>query len=210
MARVFNVSFHKCGTTSMHKALEILGFRSYHWEKPLKLMQRHLDGTIEKEPLFQGDNTAFNDLPIALMYRELHRIFPDGKFIFVRRDRESWVESLRQHLLRSWPVPYPLHTLAYGYPLTASNFDEAVCLRVYDRLCSDILEFFDGSPNFLPLELKDLSWKSLCPFLAKPEPDQAFPWENNWWPIEPSESPQILRRLLASGFRRIRGAKTAI
>ena len=178
MPRVFNVSHHKCGTTSVHRALEILGFQSHHWEKPIELMHRHLEGTIEEEPFFQPDNTAFNDLPITLMYRELYRIFPEDKFIFVRRDRESWVESLRQHLLRYWPVPLSVHTLVYGYPLKASNFDEAVCLRVYDRLCGDILEFFDEKPNFLLIEFKDLSWKSLCPFLGMPEPDQPFPWQN--------------------------------
>lgn len=142
MTRVFNVSHHRCATTSMFKALEILGFKSYHWEHTSLLLQHHLDGTVQDAGILKLDNTAFSDLPITLMYRELYRIFPSDKFLFVRRDRASWIASLRRHIMTHWPTPLAMHTLVYGYPLKASNFDEEVCLRAYDRLCNDILCFF--------------------------------------------------------------------
>lgn len=176
--RVFNVSHHKCGTTSVHRALEILGFNSYHWFNPDELLDIHLKGTAGSHPMFLDENAAFNDLPITLMYRELYEAFPDGKFLFVRRDSESWIASLQRHFNTWWADVLPMHTLVYGYPIRASNFDPDICLRVYDRICQDILEFFHGNPNFHLIEMKDLSWKTLCRAIGRPEPSIPFPWEN--------------------------------
>jgi len=177
--RVFNISHHKCGTTSMFKALEMLGFQSYHWERPIEVMNAFLEGRIESEEMFKTENAAYSDLPITLMYRDLYDLFPKGRFIFVRRERRAWVESLRKHM-QTWPTPLPIHTLVYGYSITGSNFDEHVCLRTYDRICSDIQEFFRGKPNFLLLEFEKLSWQPLCTFLGRPEPEERFPWYNKF------------------------------
>lgn len=177
MSRIFNVSHHKCGTTSVHHALEILGFKSYHWFNPDHLLKVHLEGRVAAEPLFREDNTAWNDLPITLMYRALYEAFPNETFIFVRRDPLRWVESLRRHMI-GWPGPLAVHTWVYGYPMKESNFDARVCLRVYDRICGDILEFFQGKPNFHLIEFQDLSWKTLCKAVGKPEPTDPFPWAN--------------------------------
>jgi len=176
--RVFNISHHKCGTTSMFKALEMLGFQSYHWERPLEILNAFLESRIESEELLRGDNTAYSDLPFTLMYRDLVNLYPDSKFIFVRRERKAWVESLRKHFVMNWPVPLPVHTLVYGYSITSANFDASVCLRAYDRICADILEFFEGKPNFLLLEFENLSWQPLCKFLGRQVPAEPFPWYN--------------------------------
>lgn len=178
MTRVFNISHHKCGTTSVHRALEILGFRSFHWFNPDHLLKIHLEGRVASDPLIREDNTAWNDLPITLMYRTLYEAFPEETFVFVRRDPASWISSLLRHITTSWPEPLAVHTLVYGYPIKASNFDFRVCLRAYERICQDILEFFQGKPNFHLIELRDLSWKTLCQAVGKPEPAVPFPWMN--------------------------------
>lgn len=178
MSRVFNVSHHKCGTTSVHHALETLGFKSHHWFYPEKLLRAHLDGKVVSEPMLQSDNTAWNDLPITIMYRSLYEAFPKETFLFVRRERSSWADSIRRHITGTWPVPLEVHTLVYGYPIKADNFDLNVCLKVYDRICQDILEFFQGKPNFHLIEFEDLSWKTLCKAVGKPEPSVPFPWAN--------------------------------
>lgn len=177
MSRVFNVSHHKCGTTSVHHALEILGYKSYHCFNPDHLLKIHLEGQVAEDPLLREDNTAWGDLPITLMYRALYEAFPDATFLFVRRDPISWIESLRRHMA-GWTIPLAIHTLVYGYPMTNSNFDPRVCLRAYERICGDILEFFNSKPNFHLIEFKDLSWKTLCQAVGKPEPVVPFPWEN--------------------------------
>lgn len=175
--RVFNVSHHKCATTSLHKAFQMLGFDSHHCEKLDELMKRHLEGTVADEPFFRLDNTAFNDLPITVMYRELYRLFCSDKFIFVRRDPASWLKSFRNHIVQNWTVPLSIHTLVYGYPIRASDFDEKICLRIYARLSEDIVNFFSDKPNFLLLELENLGWEPLCRFLGRPIPAEPFPHE---------------------------------
>lgn len=177
MGRVFNVSHHKCGTTSVHRALEILGFKSHHWFSPDELLKAHFEGRLASEPMLQEDNTAWNDLPMTLMYRGLYEAFPAETFIFVRRDPLAWLESLRKHMM-GWGAALPVHTWVYGYPMKTSNFDVRACLRAYDRICQDILEFFNGKPNCHLIEFQELSWKTLCPAVGKPEPSVPFPWEN--------------------------------
>lgn len=187
MSRVWNLSHHKCATTSVHKALGILGLKSHHCEDPDRLVKVHLEGSVASDPLLGEDNTAWGDLPIPFMYRALYEAFPMDTFIFVRRAPDSWVESLRRHLSAHWSVPLPIHTFAYGYPITASNFDERTCLRAYERICMDILEFFSGKRNFHLIEFADLSWRTLCAAVGKPEPDLTvpFPWEKRGLYREP-------------------------
>jgi hypothetical protein len=177
VSRVFNVSHHKCGTTSVHEALRILGFKSHHCEDPDRLLKVHLEGAVSSDPLLNEDNAAWGDLPITIMYRALYETFPDETYLFVRRDPASWLQSLRRHIMGFWPGPLPIHTLVYGYPITALNFDEEACLRAYLRIRGDILGFFMGKPNFHLIEFEELSWKPLCEAVGRPEPAVPFPWE---------------------------------
>lgn len=178
MSRVFNVSHHKCGTTSVHRALELLGFKSHHCTDLDYFIKIYLEGCIASDLRLSEDNTAWNDLPFTLMYRGLYEAFPNETFLFVRRNPLSWVESVRQHITSKWSGTLAAHTLAYGYPIKASNFDARVCLRAYDRTCQDILEFFSGKKNFHLIEFADLSWETLCPAVGKPKPGVPFSWEN--------------------------------
>lgn len=177
MSRIFNLSHHRCATTSVHHALAALGFNSHHWFQPEYLLEVHLAGKVASEPLFQEENSAWNDLPIGLMYRELYQTFPDAIFLFVKRKRREWIESIRRHITGSWPIELRMHSVVYGYPIKASNFDSATCLRVYDRICSDITAFFADKPNFHLINFADLSWESLCKAVGKEVPSKPFPWE---------------------------------
>lgn len=177
--RVFNISNHKCGTSSLHEAMKILGFQSYHYEHLHGLLFPYLEGRLRAEAIFEEDNTAFNDMPIPIMYRELYEMFPSEKFLFVKRDRTTWLSSLRRHVMGPCEGSrYPVHTIFYGYPLDGNNFDDATCLRAYERFSKDVVKFFKGKPNFLYMEFEKLEWQPLCEFLGKPVPASPFPWAN--------------------------------
>lgn len=178
--KIFNLSHHKCATTSVHHALVALGFRSSHWynRDPDYMLKIHLEGTAASEPIFKEDGIAWHDLPIGLMYRELYEVYPDAVFLFVRRDRLQWLESIRKHFAFGWPAVLTMHSVVYGYPIKASNFEPRTCLRAYDRLCRDIVSFFQGKPNFHLIEMENLSWEPLCKAVGKPVPDKPFPWIN--------------------------------
>lgn len=159
--------------------MKILGFKSYHWDTLHRLWLPYLNGSLGSEAILKGDNAAFGDMPIPLMYRELYELFPEEKFLFVRRDKRTWLESLRRHIMGPCHGERnPVHTIFYGYPVDGKNFDQVTCLRAYERFCDDVIWFFEGKPNFLLVEFEKLSWQPLCDFLEKPVPSTPFPWEN--------------------------------
>ena len=142
------------------------------------LLEVHLNGKVESEPLLREENAAWNDLPIGLMYRELYATFPDATFLFVRRPILEWVESIRKHITGQWPHALKMHSVVYGYPIKADNFEPATCRRVYEQLLDSIITFFQGKPNFHLIDFADLSWPSLCKAVGRPIPDRPFPWDN--------------------------------
>ena len=170
--RVFNISLHKMGTTSMWYALSELGFESAHFI--LDLCWQFLNGTVASAEILMRDNIAVSDLPIPLMYRMLYKRFPDAKFILVTRPFEQWFKSVKAHLQGPNIIPYT-HTILYGYPITADDCDEDLCRKVYDRHHADVAEFFSDKGNLLTIDLDSLDWQPICEFLGREIPDRPFP-----------------------------------
>ena len=121
--KVFVIGLSKTGTTSLAKALDLIGFRCSHY--PLGAMNyydphpfltrlmNYLGYKIFNNPfgirnfrlktpgidLFQFDEfDAFADIPIAYCYKELDRMYPNTKFILTTRELESWLKSCRWHM----------------------------------------------------------------------------------------------------------------
>lgn len=179
---VFNISPHRSGTTSIHKAMEILGFKSHHWADVMSWPERWARNPEEIRPDIK-DGCAYGDLPVAMMYRWLKKEYPTARFVMVLRDRKSWVESVLRHLERDWPDPHPVHTIFYGYPVRRGHADPELLLRVRDRFVSDVLSEFAGLPNLLVMRFEDLGtlgWHQLGVFLGKDVPGVPFPVENRF------------------------------
>ena len=172
--RVFNISLHKTATSSMQCALGLLGFNSS--ARP-DLFIPYMDGRIEECSCLFEDNIAISDMPIPLMYIKLSELFPNAKFILIRRELEAWLDSFRRHLTR-YPYALNSHTCLYGYPISLENFREDVCRRAWKRHHEEVEAFFSGSPNFLSLPLHELSWKPICKFLDREVPVLEFPYIN--------------------------------
>ena len=83
--RIFGVGMHKTGTTSLYKALEILGFDTAHWSGPQWAKNIWLE-MREGRSLTIEKHYAITDLPITLLYRELDKAYPGSKFILTVRD----------------------------------------------------------------------------------------------------------------------------
>lgn len=120
--RIFGIGLHKTATTSLHKALGILGFDSAHWKSAhwAKAIWREMTAETKQDQgrLVPGCGNyadliteawrshrsptlersyALCDLPIPLLYRELDRAYPGSKFILTVRDEEKWLRSVRNH-----------------------------------------------------------------------------------------------------------------
>lgn len=119
--RIFCIGLSRTGTTSICRALEILGYNATHFPiilfinpemildslkfNPQRKLNLYWKWRLEKEmkvvkeksgykDLFTSYN-AFGDLPIPLYFKELDTKFPGSKFIYTYRDEEKWLRSMR-------------------------------------------------------------------------------------------------------------------
>jgi hypothetical protein len=159
--KVFCIGFPKTGTTSLHKALGILGYRALDWPRA------HLDpkkGWIYyfKESKFD----AFSDSPLFKpgFFKELDENFPNSKFILTVRNPESLVKSWDNYFSKTpWDIE--------------NEEDKNRIITRYNDHKKDVIEYFKDKPS--QLLIFDIfsgdSWEKLCKFIDKPIPDEKFP-----------------------------------
>lgn len=158
---VFCLGFSKTGTTSLHKALYILGYRSIHWPRA------HLEprkGWIEYIRNSQYD--AFSDAPIYLndFYKKIDKEFPGSKFILTLREPKDLVKSWNNYFKNApWSID--------------DKEDVEYLISEYNRHKKEVIEYFNGrSSQLLVLDvIGGEGWEKLCKFLNKPIPNMPFP-----------------------------------
>lgn len=193
--KVFGIGMQRTGTTSLARALNMLGVRTLQFPTPLF---RDLDHPVGRE--FDG----FTDNPIPLLYEELDAKFPRSRFVYTIRDEGEWLESARwlfsdgakkfdwQHE-RHRDVIRDMHLRLYG----TTTFDEARFLAAYREHDRGVREYFANRPNaLLTLDVtRGDGFEKLCPFLGKPIPDEPFPEQNKSEPFWRIRIRRLLERL---------------
>lgn len=163
MEKVFVIGFHKTGTTSLTKALEILGYRVAG--PNLELLQPLKSGNYDPVFAIMDKHDACQDDPWFLLYQELDDRYPNSKFILTVRDTESWLGSMRKHHIES-----PMRR--WIYDVDGASMTDKVFRPKYVSHNHKVISYFDGRPN--DLMLMDLTngdgWGKLCSFLGKPVP----------------------------------------
>lgn len=171
--KVFGIGFHKTGTTSLIRALKILGFsckgsfgvsdpdiRRNVYEKAFNLVEKY---------------DAFIGHPWTVIFRELDEKYPGSKFILTLRPTDKWIASITRHFGRETTH---MRTWVYGAGCPVGN--EQRYISRYEQHARDVIEHFKNRPGdllIMYLEEGD-GWGKLCPFLDKPFPDAGFPFEN--------------------------------
>ncbi len=196
MLKVIGAGLSRTGTHSLHLAMQMLGFRSIHYD------QSRLNDVLfgeNQSPSFRryDDVEAVFDLPAACFYRELLEAYPDAKVILTIRDLESWWRSIDVHFnqlaqvadeerfavraARRLGVRFKnsetdifrrrLRNFAYGSP-TATEF-------LYKKRFAEHNEAVISSVPPTRLLIMNLStgdgWEKLCAFLERPVPALPFP-----------------------------------
>jgi hypothetical protein len=184
--RIFGIGMHKTATTSLHHAMEMLGFKSGHWKNA------HWAKAIWREMNEDGGSKTLEscyslcDLPIPLLYKQLDEAYPGSKFILTIRDEESWLKSVRNHYdpekninQKSWkkdPFTNIIHRELYG----TTQFDPEIALRVYRNHNKSVIEYFSDRPE--DLVILDLAegkeWEKICDVLDMPVPNVPYPVKN--------------------------------
>jgi len=181
--RIFGIGMHKTGTTSLHAALSVLGFKSWHWDSAhsAKAIWREMNSTGRSSTLEKY--YALTDLPIPILYRKLDAAYPGSKFILTTRNEKKWLESVRKHWDRAYnrfrdawdtdPFTHQIHEVIYKQ----REFEPTLFLERFRRHNSDVLEYFKDRPNdLLVMNIdKNPGWEELAGFLKMSPPQGAYP-----------------------------------
>ena len=173
--KVFVVGFQKSGTSSMASALKVLGYRV---TGPNFIYSSSIEKAIKKGvPRLLARYDAFQDNPWALLYKEMHRKFPDAKFILTVRDPDAWLASAMGHF--AGVKNTPMRRYIYGDVDIAQ--DQAVYRQRYVEHNEGVQRYFSDFPgSLLVMDLKKGDgWGVLCEFLGEPEPNIPFPHANS-------------------------------
>lgn len=180
--RIFGIGMHKTATTSLSRALEILGFDSAHyisarWARTIvdEMREKGVSRTLE-------GYYCVSDMPIGLYFRELDRLYPGSKFILTVRDDETWLRSVEAHWARYYVSDWNrdggshfIHRAIYGQ----QDFDPWVFLDRKREHEAAVREWFAWHPeDLLEIDVSaGMTWGPLCEFLDVPEPGVPYPRE---------------------------------
>jgi len=184
--RIFGVGMHKTATTSLHHALQILGFKSGHWKNAHWARAIWNQMQIEGRSLALEKYYALSDLPIPMLYRQLDSAYPGSKFVLTTRPENEWLESVKKHwnpkynpqqpFWKNDPFTGVIHQVVYGQ----RHFDADVMLARYRKHNADVQAYFADRPgDLLVMPMSDsTTWDGLCGFLDVPVPGGSYPQRN--------------------------------
>lgn len=165
--KIFNIGFHKTGTTSLTQFMREQGFKvlhnvSYSMQnlglgsqsdgeegdgEIVDLSASISDGMLDK---LVREFDYFSDNPWPVLYARLDRAYPGSQFILTRRQVDSWIDSLLRHTSAQ---NTRMRQLIYGY----GNPHQHVTRyrKVYISHNRRVQEHFSGRKNFLLIDLED-------------------------------------------------------
>lgn len=179
---VFGIGLSKTGTTSLNDALEMLGYSAFHLPPIAKAGP---DGTIRRDwPWWMYKFDAMTDLTVAVLHRELAELFPRARFIYTRREMESWLRSCQRHFTQELADRRIEQRQSYINELCEAFYgsciyEEAGFRAAYLKHEAEVMALHGGKDNFLPYQLTSgAGWEPLCAFLDKPVPSVPMPVSN--------------------------------
>jgi hypothetical protein len=164
-SKIFGIGLAKTGTTSLNDAFAILGITSIGCPADIASIKRF---------------DAATDGIVADQFEKLDHVFPDSKFIYTVRDRESWLGSYTRYHGRK-QSDSPGHRDKVKRLYGTSGTDRQALLDAYDRHERHVHEYFRDRPNdLLVMNIcgGKADWEMLCTFLGRPFPDAPFPASN--------------------------------
>jgi hypothetical protein len=176
--KIVGAGLSKTGTTSLHRALKILGYKSLHFDR--KRLREILEGSNSRPDFRRYDDVdAVLDIPAAYFFEEILDAYPHSKCILTIRNENDWWRSVEHHFNVRFPIPpqkentLRSHVRNYIYGSTTAyeflyrkkyrEHNERVLLKVPShRLLVMDVAAGDG-------------WEKLCPFLDREIPPEPFP-----------------------------------
>lgn len=160
MNKIFGIGLSRTGTSSLTKALEILGQKSVHFPRTMA----EIDGS-----------QACTDTTIACGFEFLDMMFPDSLFICTYRGREPWLKSCERFFSTepSDAVKGKVRMALYD----RMTFGREAFIDAYAKHHQRVRSYFRGREDLLWLHMGE-GWAPLCAFLKVPVPDFPYPHLN--------------------------------
>jgi len=176
--KIFGIGLGKTGTTSLTKAMRILGFT------PVIHGLKYIDEL--------RDVRFAADIFIAARWKFLAYAYPKAKFILTDRDTDAWLDSTQRHYKSTqrrsmggapteWGLKIPLRTAESRWLLYGTTvFDPENFSYTMDHHRAAIKKYFTAKPDKLLIMdfEKGTGWNELCEFLDVPVPNVSFPHKN--------------------------------
>src|SRR5207248_3001232 len=135
--------WHRTGTTSLHVALQQLGYRVHGFDRAL--VDDQMVGRYTRIWAAARRSNGFRDFPWTLMYRELDMRYPNARFILTERDPDSWIESYKRHDEAHRGAEH--HVWLYG--LRGPEQNEAAFIRTFVNHNAAVKQHFAERPDRL-------------------------------------------------------------
>ncbi len=157
--KVFCIGYVKTSTTSLYKALSILGYRA---TQVLRGGKEPKEGWVEYIKKLKYD--AYADYPMfeGNLFKQIDKAIPNSKFILTVRDTISWEKSFK------------------NYYLNSSKKQKMSVLQEINNHNKKVVAYFKDKPSQLLIMniIEGDGWDKLCKFLNKPIPIKPFPHKN--------------------------------
>lgn len=175
MSKIIIIGLPRTGTTSISVCLLEAGYKVAHT-------------AFTKETFYLAD--AISDAPCFSDFKQLDKLFPQSKFIYLEREITSWLLSMQRLLTKM--SPHLDAKNGHFSPVLKRAF-----METFDTDCAQLLSdahltacyyahqkqittYFKDRNNLLSINLSDKdSFQQLCQFLSLPcQPGQTFPHLN--------------------------------
>jgi len=182
VSKIFGIGLPKSGTSSLHEALKLLGYRSKHFPDDMTTENEIRSANYKLSILNRFD--AIMDTPIPAIFAQLDNAWPGSKFILTIRPIDAWIESSRRAgFNQAYARPKPGSTVDFYNSILygCSVFNEERFRWVYESYHKLVYDYFTGtkSNQLLILDFsKEIGWEELCKFLGKTIPEAPFPHSN--------------------------------
>lgn len=188
MSKIFCIGSNKTGTTSLSRALSILGYNvAPIWpvfSRDTGILEAYFANDYTKLNAIIDKYDAFKDRPWnhGDFYKYLDMQYPKSRFILTIRDTESWISSYRAFAIKiglknRWFYK-KVSQACYGNEDFLA--DEISMARHYETRNDGIVQYFSGqNSRFLTIDLEDINkMEKLSNFLNKSIPLRQYPHLN--------------------------------
>lgn len=172
--KILGIGLPKTGTSSLNEALRILRFKTFH-------APRHFRAKYFSSRFDFGEWDAICNM-FEHAFPAIDALYPGTRFIYTRRDAESWLPSVQRAFRHLDRVQQSAGKIMIDrlLALQCSTYNEPILRHVHRYHAQAVRSYFEArSQDVLHLDIcAGEGWEKLCAFLGVDVPDRPFPHLN--------------------------------